>query len=405
MKLLTTTMVSAAALAVAMGAAEARNAPGVTAKEIKIGNTNPYSGPAAAYSSIGKSIGACFDKFNSEGGVNGRQINFVSVDDGYSPPRTVEQTRKLVERENVAFMYQGLGTPTNSAVHTYLNKKKVPQLFVSTGATKWGDPKNFPWTMGWQPNYQSEGVVYARYVLATQPTAKIGILYQNDDYGKDYVHGMENGLGDKAGSMIVSRESFEVTDPTIDSQIVNIKNSGADTFYNVTTPKFAAQAIAKNFELNWAPLHLLNSVSNSIGSVVSKAGFEKGQGMISAAYLMDPTDPEWQSHDEYKAWNAWMDEYYPDGDKSDSFTAYGWSVCHTMVKALEQAGDDLSRENIMAQAANLKNYRAPMLLPGITINTSATDFYPIEQWQLMRLKGNSWERFGDIIDGSASGGS
>ena len=317
----------------------------------------------------------------------------------------MEQTRKLVERENVAFMFQGLGTPSNSAVHTYLNKKKVPQLFVATGATKWGDPKNFPWTMGWQPNYQSEGIVYARYLMATQPNAKIGILYQNDDYGKDYIHGLENGLGDLAGSMIVSRESFEVTDPTIDSQIVNIKNSGADTFYNVSTPKFAAQAIAKNFELNWAPLHLLNSVSNSIGSVVSKAGFEKGQGMISAAYLMDPTDPEWQSHDEYKAWNAWMDEYYPDGDKSDSFTAYGWSVCHTLVKALEQAGDDLSRENIMAQAANIKNYRAPMLLPGITVNTSATDFFPIEQWQLMRLKGNSWERFGDIIDGSVGSGS
>ncbi|MDF1721330.1 MAG: ABC transporter substrate-binding protein [Minwuia sp.] len=403
--MLTTTMVSAVALTLAIGAAEARNAPGVTAKEIKIGNTNPYSGPAAAYSAIAKAIGACFDMQNGEGGVNGRQINFISVDDGYSPPRTVEQTRKLVEREKVAFLFQGLGTPTNSAVHTYMNKKKVPQLFVATGATKWGDPKNFPWTMGWQPNYQSEGIAYARYLLENNPDAKIGILYQNDDYGKDYVHGLENGLGAKAASMIIARESFEVTDPTVDSPIVNLKNSGADTFYNISTPKFAAQAIAKNFELNWAPLHLLNSVSNSIGSVVSKAGFEKGQGMISAAYLMDPTDPEWKSHDEYKAWNAWMDEYYPDGDKADSFTVLGYSACKTMIHVLENAGDDLSRENIMAQAASMKNYRAPMLLPGIKINTSASDFYPIEQWQLMRLKGEGWERFGDIIDGAVGSGS
>ena len=406
MKLSTQSLIAAAALAVvAGGAAEARNAPGVTDSEIKIGNTNPYSGPAAAYGSIGKTIGACFDKVNAEGGINGRKINFISVDDGYSPPRTVEQTRKLVERENVAVMYQGLGTPTNSAVHTYLNKKKVPQLFVATGATKWGQPKEFPWTMGWQPNYQSEGVVYARYIMQTLDDPKVAILYQNDDYGKDYVHGMEIGLGDKADEIIVARESYEVTDPTIESQVVNLANSGANVFYNVTTPKFAAQAITKVAELDWNPLQLLNSVSNSIGSVVSKAGFEKGQGMISAAYLMDPTDPEWNDHPEKQTWEAFMDEYFPDGDKTDAFTSYGWSVCNTMVQTLKQAGDDLSRENIMAQAANLKDYRAPMLLPGITINTGPNDFYPIEQWQLMKFEGEQWHRFGEILDGAVGSGS
>ena len=406
MKLSTQSLIAAAALAVvAVGAAEARNAPGVTDDEIKIGNTNPYSGPAAAYGSIGKTIGACFDKVNAEGGVNGRKINFISVDDGYSPPRTVEQTRKLVERENVALIFQGLGTPTNSAVHAYLNKKKVPQLFVATGATKWGQPKKFPWTMGWQPNYQSEGVVYARYILQNVENPKVAILYQNDDYGKDYIHGMEIGLGDKADEIIVARESYEVTDPTIESQVVNLANSGANVFYNVTTPKFAAQAITKVHELDWDPLHLLNSVSNSIGSVVSKAGFEKGQGMITAYYLKDPGDPGYQNDEDYKAWSAFMDEYYPDGDKTDAFTVLGWSACNTMVQVLKQAGDDLSRENIMAQAANLKDYRAPMLLPGITINTGPNDFYPIEQWQLAEFEGKEWKLCGEVLDGALGSGS
>ncbi|MEC9347990.1 MAG: ABC transporter substrate-binding protein [Pseudomonadota bacterium] len=398
-------MVAMAALALAVGGAEARNAPGVTDKEIKIGNSNPYSGPAAAYSSIGKSIGACFDKFNAEGGINGRKINFVSVDDGYSPPRTVEQIRKLVERENVAFVFQTLGTPPNSAIHEYMNRKKVPQLFVATGATKWGQPDKFPWTMGWQPNYQSEGVVFARYLMANFPNAKVAILYQNDDYGKDYVHGIEIGLGDKLKDMVVARESYEVTDPTIESQVVNLKNSGADAFYNVTTPKFAAQAISKMAELGWKPVHYLNSVSNSIGSVISKAGFEKSQDIVTSFYLKDPNDPEWQNDDDYKAWSAWMDEYYPDGDKTDAFTVYGWSVCHTLITTLEKAGNDLSRENIMKQAADLKDYKAPMLLPGITINTSPTDFYPIEEWQLARFKDKGWERFGPIIAGAVGSGS
>ncbi|PJK29260.1 ABC transporter substrate-binding protein [Minwuia thermotolerans] len=406
MKLSTQSLIAAAALAVvAVGAAEARNAPGVTDDEIKIGNTNPYSGPAAAYGAIGKTIGACFDKVNAEGGINGRKINFISVDDGYSPPRTVEQTRKLVERENVALIFQGLGTPTNSAVHAYLNKKKVPQLFVATGATKWGQPKEFPWTMGWQPNYQSEGVVYARYILQNVENPKVAILYQNDDYGKDYVHGMEIGLGDKADEIIVARESYEVTDPTIESQVVNLANSGANVFYNVTTPKFAAQAITKVHELDWDPLQLLNSVSNSIGSVVSKAGFEKGQGMITAYYLKDPGNPSYQNDEDYKAWSTFMDEYYPDGDKTDAFTVFGWSVCNTMVQVLKQAGDDLSRENIMAQAASLKDYNAPMLLPGITINTGPNDFYPIEQWQLAKFEGKEWKLFGEVLAGAVGSGS
>ncbi|WP_417519290.1 ABC transporter substrate-binding protein [Minwuia sp.] len=406
MSIKTKSLIAAAAVAVvAAGAAEARNAPGVTDTEIKIGNTNPYSGPAAAYSSIGKSISACFDMVNDKGGINGRKINFISVDDGYSPPRTVEQTRKLVEREKVAFVYQGLGTPTNSAVHTYLNKKKVPQLFVATGATKWGDPKNFPWTMGWQPNYQSEGIVYARYILDTVEDPKVAVLYQNDDYGKDYLHGMEIGLGDKADEIIVAKESYEVTDPTIESQVVNLANSGANVFFNVTTPKFAAQAITKIAEIDWNPLQILNNVSSSIGSVISKAGFDKSQGIISAAYFKDPTDPEWQGDDEYKVWSDFMDKYYPDGDKTDAFTAFGWSACNTMIKVLEQAGDDLSRENIMKQAANLKDYRAPMLLPGVMINTSPTDYYPIEQWQLMKLEGEGWKRFGEVLDGAVGSGS
>ncbi|WP_416899065.1 MAG: ABC transporter substrate-binding protein [Minwuia sp.] len=406
MKSATKSLIAAAAIAVvATGVAEARNAPGVTDTEIKIGNTNPYSGPAAAYSSSGKSINACFDKVNAEGGINGRKINFISVDDGYSPPRTVEQTRKLVERENVAFMYQGLGTPTNSAVHAYLNKKKVPQLFVATGATKWGDPQNFPWTMGWQPNYQSEGVVYARYILETVDDPKVAVLYQNDDYGKDYLHGMEIGFGDKADEIIVAKESYEVTDPTIESQVVNLAASGANVFYNVTTPKFAAQAITKIAEIDWNPLHVLNSVSNSIGSVMSKAGFDKSQNIISAFYLKDPTDPAWADDAEKKEWEAFMDQHFPDGDKTDAFTAYGWSVCNTMVQVLNQAGDDLSRENIMAQAANLKDYRAPMLLPGIVVNTGPNDFFPIEQWQLVEFEGESWKRFGPVIDGAIGSGS
>jgi branched-chain amino acid transport system substrate-binding protein len=338
---------------------------------------------------------------NEEGGINGRKINFVSLDDGYSPPKTKEQFRKLVESEKVLAIFQSLGTPTNSAVHAYMNREKVPQLFVATGATKWGDPKKYPWTMGWQPNYQAEGRIYAKYIKQNLPNAKIAILYQNDDYGKDYVQGMKDGLGDMASKMIVAEESYETTEPTIDSQIIKLKASGADVFFNVTTPKFAAQAIRKIAELGWKPTHFLNNVSNSVGSVMNPAGPENGVGIISTFYTKDPTDPQWKDDAAYKAWSAFMDKYYPDGDKKSSFTVYGYSVAQTMVKVLEQCGDDLTRANVMKQAASLKGLELGMLLPGIKVTTGPNDFFPIEQMQLAKFNGKSWELFGEIISGEA----
>lgn len=373
--------------------------PGVTKTEIKIGNTNPYSGPASSYSTIGKSIKAYFDKINAEGGINGRQVKFISLDDGYSPPKTKEQFRKLVEKEKVSFIFQSLGTPTNSAVHRYINKKKVPHLFVATGATKWGDPENFPWTMGWQPNYQSEGAVYASYLLQFKPNAKIAILYQNDDYGKDYVKGLKDGLGDKANTMIVAEESYETTDPSIDSQIVKLKASGADTFYNVTIPKFAAQAIKKNYQLNWKPTHLLNSVSNSIAAVLRPVGFEKAQGIISTRYTMDPNDPEHEKTNDIIKWREFMDQYYPDGDRKSAFNLYGFAVGQTMAHVLRQAGDDLSRENIMKQAANIKDLEILGLAKGILINTSPTDYFPIESMEVIEFQGEGYKSLGAVVKG------
>ncbi len=366
------------------------------ADTIKIGNTNPYSGPASAYGQIGKTIQAYFDKVNDEGGINGRMIEFISYDDGYSPPKTVEQTRRLVEQDEVDLLFQSLGTPTNTAIHKYVNAKKVPHLFVATGASKWGQPEKFPWSMGWQPNYPTEAKIYAAHILQTKPDAKIAVLYQNDDYGKDYLHGFKEGLGDKV-SMIVSELPYEVADPTIDSQIVTMKASGADVFFNITTPKFAAQAIKKANEIGWKPQQYLNNVSISVGSVLKPAGLEASTGIISAGYQMESTDPQWADHPEMVAWRAFMDKYYPDGDQTSSFTAFGYAVASTMEVVLKQCGDDFSRENIMAQAANLKNVRIPLLLPGITVDTSPTDFYPIEAEQLMRFNGESWERFGEII--------
>lgn len=364
---------------------------------IKIGQTMPYSGPASAYGQIGKTEEACFKMLNEQGGINGHKLELISYDDAYSPPKTVEQVRKLVESDQVDFMFQTLGTPTNSAIHKYLNQKKVPQLFVATGATKWGDPENHPWTMGWQPNYQTEAKIYAQYILDNMPDAKIAVLYQNDDYGKDYLHGFKEGLGDKAGEMIVSELPYETADPTVDSQIVSAKASGADVFFNITTPKFAAQAIKKAHEIGWKPTHFLNNVSQSVGAVLTPAGLEASKGLITADYRMDATDPQWQETDDYKEWSAFMDKYYPDGDKSDSNTTYGYAVCMTLKKVIEQAGEDLSRENIMKEAANLKEVRVPMVLPGILVDTSPTDFYPIEAMQLMKFNGETWERFGDII--------
>ena len=388
----------ALALAAQPAMAQKKYSPGATDTEIKIGNINPYSGPASAYGAIGKAIGAYFAKINDEGGINGRKINYITLDDGYSPPKAVEQTRRLVEQDNVLLVFQPLGTPSNTAIQKYMNSKKVPQLFVATGATKWGDPKTYPWTMGWQPNYQTEGKIYARYILENKPAAKIAVLYQNDDYGKDYLKGFKEGLGAKA-SLIVAEASYEVTDPTVDSQMVTLKASGADTFFNITTPKFAAQAIRKAYDIDWKPLHFLNNVSNSVGSVLTPAGLEKAVGIVSSYYLKDPTDPQWVNDAGYLEWLAWMKKYNPDGNLTDTFNVYGYTVAQTLAQVLKQCGDDLTRENVMKQAASLKNVAHPMLLPGITINTGADDFYPIEQMQLMRFNGKTWDSFGQPIGG------
>ena len=391
---------AATAVAIMVSAAAAQEMPGVTDTTIKIGNINPYSGPASAYSQIAKTIAAYFDKLNAEGGINGRTIEFISYDDGYSPPKAVEQARKLVESDEVLLIFQSLGTPSNSAIHEYMNGREVPQLFVATGASKWGDPENHPWTMGWQPDYVTEGRIYANYVLENRPDGNIGILYQNDDYGKDYVAGLRAGLGDKADAMIAAEFSYETTDPTVDSQVINLKASGADIFLNVSTPKFAAQAIKKAAEIGWQPLHLLNSVSNSVGAVLQPAGLAASKGIVSAAYYKDPTDPQWAEDEERGAWSAFMDEYYSDGDKSSGFTVYGYAVTHALEHVLRTAGDELSRANIMKVAASLDGVAVPMLLPGVTMNTSATDFYPLQEMQLMRFDGERWELFGDVIAGS-----
>ena len=376
---------------------------GASDTEIKIGNIMPYSGPASAYGVIGKTEEAYFKKINAEGGINGRKINFISYDDAYSPPKTVEQARKLVESDEVLLVFNPLGTPPNTAIQKYLNSKKVPQLFVATGATKWNDPKNFPWTMGWQPNYQSETQIYAKYILKNKPDAKIGILYQNDDYGKDYLKGFKDGLGAKAASMIVLEESYEVSEPTIDSHIVKLKSTGADVFINITTPKFAAQAIKKNAEIGWKPLHFLNNVSASIGSVIKPAGMENAQDIISSQYLKDPTDAQWKDDAGMKAWNEFLDKYYPEANRADASVMFGYTVAQGLVHVLKASGDNLTRENVMKQAASIKDLELGGLLPGIKVNTSATDFAPISSVQLIKFKGDTWERFGEILSGDAGG--
>jgi branched-chain amino acid transport system substrate-binding protein len=346
---------------------------GATDKEIKLGNVNPYSGPASAYGAIGKTMDAYFKMINAGGGVNGRQIKFISLDDGYNPAKTVEQIRKLVEEEEVLATVGVLGTPPNSAIHKYMNQKRMPQLFVATGATKWGDPKNFPWTMGWQPNYQGEGKIYAQHLLETRPNAKIGILYQNDDYGKDYLKGFLDGLGDKAKTMVVKQLTYEVTDPTIDSQMVELKASGADAFFNITTPKFAAQAIKKAAEIGWKPQHYLNNVSNSVGAVMVPAGAENGVGILSVFYLKDPTDAQWHNTPEYKEWLSFMQKNMPGGDLKDLNHVFGYTMAQGVVQVLKQAGNELTRANIMKQAASL-DMNLPMLLPGVNVKTTGDDF-------------------------------
>ena len=388
----------AAALAAATGAlAQKKYDPGATDTEIKIGQTMPYSGPASAYGTIGRVEAAYFKKINEEGGINGRKINLDSLDDGYSPPKTVEMTRRLVEQEEVLFMFQPLGTAPNAAIHKYMNAKKVPQLFVATGATMWGDPKHFPWTMGWQPSYQTEGKIYAKDILANHPNAKVAVLYQNDDYGKDLLKGLKDGLGAKAG-MIVKEASFEVSDPSIDSQILSLKASGADVFVNIATPKFAALAIRKVYDSGWRPVHYLNNVSLSIGAVLTPAGLEKSVGLITVAYLKDATDAAWANDPAMNEYKAFLKKYYPEANIADSSNVYGYNAAQTLVQVLKQCGDDLTRANVMRQAANLKHLQLPLARPGIEINTGPDDFFPFESLQLQRFDGKHWVPYGNVIE-------
>jgi len=370
---------------------------GANDKEIVIGNTVPYSGPASAYGTVGKAMAATFEKVNADGGINGRKIRFISLDDGYNPAKTVEQARKLVEEEEVLLLLAPLGTAQNTAIHKYMNAKKVPHLFLNTGANKWGDPKNFPWTMGFIPSYFVEGRAFAKHILATKPNAKIGVLYQNDDFGKDYLKGVLDGLGDKAKALVVSQQSYEVTDTTVDSQLASLKGSGADTFIDITTPKFAAQAIRKVADMGWKPQHYLVSVSTSVAAVLKPAGFENGQGIISSAYLRDPADASVHSSKEYQDYAATMKKFYPAGDVSDSLNANGYTIAQAMIEVLKKAGDNLTRENIMKVASTM-NVSLPMLSPGITLKTAPDDFYPVSQLQLTRFAGTRFEHFGPIID-------
>jgi branched-chain amino acid transport system substrate-binding protein len=374
---------------------------GATDTEIKIGNIVPYSGPASAYGIIGKSEEAYFKMINENGGINGRKITFISYDDAYSPPKAVEQVRKLVESDEVLVVFSALGTPSNTAIQKYLNAKKVPQLFVATGATKWNDPTHFPWTMGWLPSYQSEGRIYAKFLMKEKPDAKIAVLYQNDDFGKDYLKGLKDGFGAKVSS-IIAEESYEISEPTIDNHIVKLKASGADVLISITTPKFAAQTIKKMAEIDWKALQIVANVSTSVGAVMRPAGFENGQGVLSAHYAKDAGDAQWKDDPGMKKFLAFLDKYYPDADRTNSQVIYGYGAAQTLTKVLEMCGDDLTRANIMKQAANLKDFTPDTLLPGIKINTSASDFAPIEQLRMMRFKGEKWDLFGDVISGEAA---
>jgi branched-chain amino acid transport system substrate-binding protein len=369
---------------------------GATDTEIKIGHTCPYSGPASAYGVNGKAVVAYFDMINDTGGINGRKVKVISLDDGYSPPKTVECIRQLVEQEKVLCTHNTLGTACNTAIHKYMNQKKVPQLFVATGASKWGDPKNFPWTMGYQPNYHTEGAIYAKHILSTVKDAKIAVLMQNDDYGKDYWEGFQEGLG-KQASLVVKHVTYEINEPTVDSQIIQLKASGANVFFNIATPKFAAQAMRKVADLGWKPTLYLNNVSASVGTVMKPAGFDNVQGVITAAYIMDATDPHWDGNDEMKAFKAFMAKYHPTGHIEDGGNLNGYTVSTLMAETLRRCGDELTRINVMKQAASYKNFRVPCLLPGISISTSPKDYFPIQAVQLQRFKGKTWELFGDIM--------
>jgi branched-chain amino acid transport system substrate-binding protein len=392
-------LIAAVAVLVSTGPASAQKSydAGVSDTEIKIGNIAPYSGPFSAYGLVGRTIAAYFNKVNAEGGINGRKINFISYDDGYSPPKTMEQARKLVENDGVLLIFASLGTPPNTAIERYMNGQRVPQLFIASGATKFGDPKDFPWTMGFQPTYQNEARIYAKYLVEHHPNGKIGVLYQNDDYGKDYLHGFKDGLAGKIP--IISEQAYETTDATVNSQIISLKGTGADILFDVSLGKFAAQAIRKVAELGWKPVHLLNNVATSVGSVLEPAGLENAKDILSSKYAKDPTDVAWKDDPDFRQWSAFMDMYFREGDRTSSFTVTGYLLAHTLVHVLEQCGDDLTRANLMKQAANLKDLKIPMLLPGITINTSADDYFPIKQMQMSRFTGEHWEQFGPVYSG------
>jgi branched-chain amino acid transport system substrate-binding protein len=394
------TLLCACACALALAGpahAQKKYGPGASDTEIKLGQTMPYSGPASAYGAIGKAELAYFKMLNDRGGINGRKINLISLDDAYSPPRAVEQTRKLIEQEKVLALFQPLGTPTNSAIHKYVNARKVPHLFLATGATKWGDPKNFPWTIGFQPSYQTEAKIYVKYLLRTKPDAKIAVLYQNDDYGKDYLEGLHAGLGAKAKSMIVAEVSYEVTDPTVDSQVVTLKASGADTLFTIATPKFAAQAIRKVADIGWKPMHFINNVASSVGAVLTPAGLDKSVGLVTALYMKDPTDPQWAKDTGMQRWRDFMAKYMPGADISDFNYVYGYGAAQLMEIVLKNAGDDLSRENLMKQALNLNDVTLDVTLPGIKYNTGPDDYFLVEQLQLARFDGKRWVLFGEVI--------
>jgi branched-chain amino acid transport system substrate-binding protein len=386
--------------AVAAGAAEKRYGPGVSDGEIKLGQTMPYSGPASGYASVGLTEAAYIKMLNEQGGINGRKITLISLDDGYSPPKTVEQTRRLVEDENVLAIVGSLGTAANSSIQKYLNQRKVPQVFIATGATKWGDPEHFPWTMGWAPNYQLEARIYARYILQHVDKARIAVLYQNDDYGKDYVKGFREGLGEASAKLIVAQASYEISDATVDSQIVALQASDATVFFDVSTPKFAAQSIRKTYDIGWRPVQIINSVGSSTGAVMKPAGFERAQGLISAHYQKDATDPRWRDDTGMQEYLAFMKKYVPNIDPSDSGTYTGFNTIRTLVQVLRQCGDDLTRENFMRQAADLHELTLPMLLPGIKVNSGPTNFFPVNQMQLVRFEGDGWVLFGDVVGGT-----
>jgi branched-chain amino acid transport system substrate-binding protein len=374
---------------------------GASDTEIKIGHTNPYSGPASSYGAIGKTIQAYWKSVNDAGGINGRKINFITLDDGYSPPKTVEVVRQLVEQDKVFCLFNTLGTPTNTAIHKYLNQKKVPQLYVATGASKWGDPKHFPWTMGFQPDYHTEAVIYAKHVLANVKDAKVALLMQNDDFGRDYFDGFKEGLG-KEANRIVKHVTYEVTDPTVDSQVIELKDSGANVFFNICAPKAAAQAIRKAADIGWKPAHYLVNVSASVAAVMKPAGYDNSQGIITAAYLKDATDHQWDNDAEMKAWSAWMDKSMPGANKADANHIFGYAASFLMHETLKRCGDTLTRANLMKQASSFQKFRVPLLLPGILVNTSPTDFYPIQAVQLSRFKGETWDLFGDVMHAESS---